>query len=265
MCPTKYQAVIPNWQPAPISVEASTEEVHLWLASIDIAAADVELLHGILTNDERERAARFHFERDRNRFIAGRGLLRILLGGYLRKPPADISFTYNPNGKPFVRGLEDHFDFNLSHSGGLALYAFTLGHRIGVDVECLDRELEVESLASRFFSVQEVAALMALPPHHRRKAFFDCWTRKEAYIKARGEGLSFGLKDFSVSVAPSDPPALLNVSQEPKEAERWRYLPIDAGPSYAAAAAVEGKMNPRTRYWRFRQEILNKNLNGVPA
>lgn len=251
----------PNWLPPPISVEASNEEVHLWLASIDKAAADVELLHGILTNDERERAARFHFERDRNRFIAGRGLLRILLGRYLRMPPADVSFGYGANGKPFVSGLENRFDFNLSHSGGVALYGFTLGHRIGVDVENIDRSLDVESIASRFFSLEEVAALMALPARQRRKAFFACWTRKEAYIKARGEGLSFGLKDFTVSLAPSDPPALLNVRHEPGETDRWRYVPIDAGSSYVAAAAVEGEASPRTRYWQFGEENLTNNVN----
>jgi 4'-phosphopantetheinyl transferase len=257
--------LVSNWQPAPISVEASTEEVHLWLASIDIAAAEVELLHEILANDERERAARFHFERDRNRFIAGRGLLRILLGRYLRKPPADVSFGYGANGKPFVSGLENRFYFNLSHSAGLALYGFTLGHRIGVDVENVDHSLDVESIASRFFSAQEVAVLMALPPGQRRKAFFACWTRKEAYIKARGEGLSFGLTDFSVSVAPSDPPALLNVRREPGETARWRYLPIDAGSSYVAAAAVEAEVSPRTQYWQFRQENLTNNPNRVLA
>ncbi|HEY7219312.1 MAG TPA: 4'-phosphopantetheinyl transferase superfamily protein [Candidatus Binatia bacterium] len=258
--------IISNWLPAPVEpIEASASDVHLWRVPIDVEASYVDCLHRLLSHDEKERASRYHFERDRGRFIAARGVLRILIGRYLSTAPDKLSFEYGPNGKPFLSGFKTDLHFNVSHSHGLALIGFSLGHRIGVDVESVDHSLDVESIASRFFSDQEVSALMALPPDQRRKAFFACWTRKEAYIKARGEGLSFSLKDFSVSVAPSDAPALLNVRQEPGETARWRYLPIDAGSSYAAAAAVESEVSPRTRYWQFRHENLSNNLNCVGA
>jgi len=195
-----------------------------------------------MTDDERERAARYRFERDRARYIVARGTLRAILGRYLGVAPADVRFMYGPHGKPAL-ALEHDTDlsFNLSHAGGAALYAVTRGRRVGVDLEQVLPDNTDLGVAARFFSPREVDMLRALPPQVRHEAFFRCWTRKEAYVKARGDGLSLDLTSFDVSLAPGEPPALLATRPDPREAARWSLHDVDAGPGYAAALAVEGR------------------------
>jgi len=205
-----------------------------------------------LTLDERARARRFRFPRDRDRFIVARGVLRAILGRYLGVDPGRLRFRYSPYGKPALAGpFEDEgIRFNLAHSQGIALYAVSRGREVGIDVEYVRADLADERIAERFFSPREVATLRAVPAEQRREAFFHCWTRKEAYVKARGEGLSLPLDQFDVSLAPGEPAALLSTPGDPPEVTRWSLQALNPGPGYVAALAVEGN-GWRLRCWQW--------------
>jgi len=196
-----------------------------------------------LSVDEQLRAHRFYFRKDRERFVVARGLLRTILGRYLDRAPQNVAFTYNQYGKPSIvsKAGAESIRFNVSHSHGTALYAITRGLEIGVDLELIRDGLEVEQIATSFFSHREVSALCALPAEHRRHAFFLCWTRKEAYIKARGEGLSLPLDQFEVSLIPGEPAALMSTQPESGEAFRWSLQDLSLASGYVAAFAVEGR------------------------
>jgi 4'-phosphopantetheinyl transferase len=216
-------------------------DVHVWRARLDLALEEREALAVSLSVDERERAARFHFERDRNRFQVARGVLRELLGRYLGLPPARIELTRLPGGKPILQDREARLRFNVSHSGGLALLAFAQGRELGVDLEAERSLPEMESLAERNFSPAEVEAWRALAPGERPAAFFRAWTRKEAFLKATGEGLFRSLDSFDVALGPDEPARLLRVGDGPEEAERWHLFHIEATKGVQAALAVEGR------------------------
>jgi 4'-phosphopantetheinyl transferase len=168
--------------------------------------------------------------------------LRAILAKYLNRVPQSVSFTYGPRGKPALaeNWSNDRITFNLSHSEGLALCAVTRAREVGIDIEYTGRRTEVERDAERFFSPSEVHTLRALPSDLRRHAFFLCWTRKEAYIKAKGEGLALPLAQFAVSLTPGEPAALLSTDWDPNEATRWSMQELTPAPDYAAAIAVEG-------------------------
>jgi 4'-phosphopantetheinyl transferase len=195
-----------------------------------------------LAADEQARAERFYFERDREHFIAARGVLRTILGCYLNRVPECLSFCYSSHGKPALAGEPggDAICFNVSHSHGVALYAVTRGREVGIDLERIRFDVAVAEIAERFFSRREVAMLRALPTEVQHQAFFRCWTRKEAYIKARGEGLSLPLDQFDVSLAPGEPAAVLGTQRDPSEASRWSLQELTPAPDYVAALAVEG-------------------------
>jgi 4'-phosphopantetheinyl transferase len=243
-----------RWKSSAEFVEPRRGEVQVWRAFLDVLPSYLESLRPILCATERERAVRFHFERDRSRFIAARAFLRILMGYYLRKTPSAIRFGYGPQGKPFLVGEETgDLRFNVSHSQGLALYAVTLGAEVGVDLEYSRKNMSIEEISRRFFSAQEIAALESLPQDQRQRAFLVCWTRKEAYIKARGEGLSVALDSFSVTMKPDEPPAIM-VHDEPQETSRWSVLEVDPDPQYVAAVAVEDR-NPFLRCLEFPSTV----------
>jgi 4'-phosphopantetheinyl transferase len=216
--------------------------VHVWYAELDQFAGQQGQLLDVLSADERGRAERFHFAKDRAHFIAARGLLRRILSRYLDLPPHQLSFSYSPYGKPALSCENDCHAllFNVSHSHGIALYAITRGREVGVDIEYVRHDMVGESIAERFFSAQEVARLRALPAEAQPLAFFKCWTRKEAFIKAIGEGLSFPLDQFEVSLDAKEPSAIVSVRDDPRETSRWslRALPVRKG--YVAALVVEG-------------------------
>jgi 4'-phosphopantetheinyl transferase len=230
------------WFAAPARLSLSRGAVHVWRVSLDESPSLVALFQNTLDDDERSRAGRFHFRRDRERFVVGRGVLRTLLGRYLDRSPESLSFTYSPHGKPALASEsgDDAICFNLSHSQGTALYAVTRNRELGVDLEFIRCDLETEQIAQRFFSQSEIAALLTLPLTLRKYAFFLCWTRKEAYIKARGEGLSMSLDQFNVSLNPGEPAALLSTKPDPDEALGWSLRNLTPGPAYAAALAVKG-------------------------
>jgi 4'-phosphopantetheinyl transferase len=221
-------------------------EVHVWRTPLEQPADRLEDLRRTLAPDERQRAERFHFDKDRRHFVAGRGLLRTLLGRYLGRDPGSLQFAYNPQGKPMLAGEGGGLRFNLAHSHGLALFAVSRGRELGVDLERIRPEFAGEPVAQRFFSPREVAALRALSGERRHEAFFVCWTRKEAYLKATGKGLSLPLDCFDVSLLPGEPAALLATRHDPTEVGRWSLRALAPAQGYAGALAVEG------RGWRLR-------------
>jgi 4'-phosphopantetheinyl transferase len=229
-----------QWLAAPAICNLRADEVHVWRATLDLPAQSVEQLEPLLSADERERARRFHFERDRRRWVIARGWLRTLLGRYLAAAPETLSFHYGRFGKPQVTNLETALEFNVSHSGEILLIAVTLRRAVGVDVERIRPDLSVIEIAERFFSPAECSALAALPPDVQPDAFFDCWTRKEAYIKARGDCLALPLHQFDVAFLPGEPAELLATRPDAAEASRWRLSDLRVADGYKAALAVEG-------------------------
>jgi 4'-phosphopantetheinyl transferase len=235
-----------RWEPAPIGADLAAGEVHVWGAGLDELGTDGML--SLLSGDERSRADRFHFTRDRQRFVAARGLLRRLLGHYLDRDPCELRFAYGPRCKPSLPGLR----FNVSHSGGLGLLAFSRDHEVGVDIECERSVPEAESIARRYFSVREVAELGGLSETERLRAFFLCWTRKEAFIKATGDGLSQPLDAFDVTLAPGEPARLLRIEGKDDEARRWWLEDLEPAAGFAAALAVERRPE-RIACWRWAE------------
>jgi 4'-phosphopantetheinyl transferase len=229
-----------------------SDEVHVWRAALNLDTPRLTRLERTLSEDEHARAERFHFPQDRQRFVAARGLLRTLLGRYLGGEPGQVLFCYGPQGKPALAGESggETLRFNVSHSGELVLYAVSRGRELGIDIERLRPDFATEQIARRFFSAGEVAALQTLPAGEQRQAFFACWTRKEAYLKARGDGLSLDLKQFEVSLAPGKPAALLSTKHDPQEVLRWSLRDLTPGPGYVAALAVEGH-DWRLRCWQW--------------
>ena len=221
-------------------LKLGADEVHVWLVNLDdYAPDDLKLL---LTDDEVSRASRFHFDKDRNHFIVARAWLRKLLGAYTGLAAGELRFAYAEKGKPSLEGSRrGALSFNLAHSHGLAIYAFSRARDLGVDLEFVREDLGDEKIAERFFSRREIQDLKSLPAELRRQAFFDCWTRKEAYIKARGEGLSMPLDEFDVSLMPGEAAVLLRNHKEPEEVSRWSMKSLEVPEGYVAALVAEGQ------------------------
>ncbi len=228
-----------SWMAPPDLLILEPDQVHIWRVFLDPQPASVQSTESTLSADESERAARFHFDRDRHRFIIAHTALRDILSRYLDSNPKELTFSVNPYGKPEL--LNHELEFNLSHSGDFALVAVTQKHKVGVDVEHIRAEKDLEGIAKRFFSQSEVSEFMALPPEQRDTGFFRCWTRKEAYIKAQGLGLSLPLNSFDVSLTPNEPAILRATRPDSTESARWTLLSLDVASEYAAAIAVEGK------------------------
>jgi 4'-phosphopantetheinyl transferase len=218
-------------------------EVHLWVVSLIISAEESSYFKSILSRDEQERAGRFRKIRDAQRYVAARGSLRSLLGEYLRIEPDRLQFAYDAFGKPRLAGEEPltSIKFSVSHYDDLALFGFARGHKNGVDVERIRPDIDVEDLAARYFSPNEFKKLRALPADQQREAFYSGWTRKEAYLKGRGEGLSFPLDRFEVSLTPGEPAMILKVSGDRNVSRRWMVQHLSPAPEYIGAAAVEGR------------------------
>jgi 4'-phosphopantetheinyl transferase len=237
----------PIWDGLNGSYALPEDEIHVWRTSLDVAASGLAKLRQILSPDERERADRFHFEADRRRCVIGRGYLRLLLGEILDLPANKLQFEYDEFGKPGLiprQGLP--LQFNVSHSGDLILIAITMGRAVGIDVERIRTDLDLDGIAARFFSTNECKALASLAGPARFEAFFRCWTRKEAYLKARGVGLCLPLDQFDVSFLPNEEPQLLATRHDPAEARRWRLQELDLSGDYAAALAAPSSI------WKLR-------------
>jgi 4'-phosphopantetheinyl transferase len=217
----------------------ATDEIHVWYTSLNGPVAG---FHGILSTYERGWADRFHFEKNRNNYIVCHGILRIILGHYLNVAPGLIRFNYGRNNKPSLANGPGRgkLYFNLSHSEGIALYALGMNREIGVDIEYLREVPEMETLFERFFSPRENEVFQILPENRRQKAFFNCWTRKEAFIKAIGEGLSYPLDRFVVSIVPDEPAKLISIDGDAEAAARWSIHDLKPAAGYTAALAVRG-------------------------
>jgi 4'-phosphopantetheinyl transferase len=221
-------------------------EIHVWSIRLDPAPATVERLERLLSPDERERAGRFRFEKHRRQYAVGRGALRTLLAGYLGEQvggrPEAIRFRYGHRGKPFLEPPLDAggLQFNLSNSDELALAGFVIGPEIGVDVEYLKPMPDCEQISERFFSESERQVLRGIPGARKEETFFNCWTRKEAYLKAVGEGLAAPLDSFDVTLAPGDPPRMLSLEGDFERAARWFFHHLLPAERYIGAVAIEG-------------------------
>ncbi len=220
--------------------------VYVWRVQVTDFSACLPALHSLLDKAEQERVHRFIFERHRLAYLVMHGALRILLGHYLGLPPRQVCFAYNPNGKPSldfgrlsISAVPD-FQFNISESSGVGLMAFGLCGELGVDVEAWRPQVDFERLAQRFFAPPESQALLSLPEEQRQAAFFDGWTRKEAYMKARGLGFALPLDDFVVALRPGEAPCLLQTREAGVNVREWHILALQPGEGLAGALAVHG-------------------------
>ena len=230
-------------------------EVHCWSADLDVPPGTSARLYAILAAEERSRSERFRYERDRRRFIVAHGVLRGLLGRYLETQPSEIAYVYNAFGKPDLGGGGgSRLKFNLSHSGDLALIAIAPGSNVGVDLESIQARSDYPEIARCFFSSADLGQLNAYPPERYAEAFLGCWTRKEAYLKARGVGLAVPLDSFSVPTAPgpaSGPVGLDVTANDSEPARRWSFYALQPAPGHIGALAIEGT-GWRLRQWQLR-------------
>lgn len=238
------------WVQSPLPVMLKPDEIHIWRVFVDEWLAAIPDLLKFLSPEEQARAQRFYFERDRNCSIIARGLLRRLLGHYCAIDPAKIVLHYNEFGKPALTATDLPFPlyFNLAHSHASIVYAFTCINRIGIDIEYMRTNIEYEELAQHYFSPAEKLQLQAVPSEQKIRAFFAGWTRKEAYIKARGKGLSIPLDSFDVTLQPDEDPRLLDCREDPLSVGRWSFYALPAYEHYAGALALDGSCE-RLHFW----------------
>ena len=215
--------------------------VQVMVRRLPITREAVRAASPLLSGVERQRAHRFAFDRDRHRFMVARALLRRLLGARLGTRPEAVELEYGPQGKPVLarRLASSGLRFNLSHCDDLAVYAFSPGREIGVDVEAVRPLRDADAIAARFFSASENRTYLSLDSRDRPLGFFHCWTRKEAFIKALGDGLSYPLNRFDVSLAPGEPARLLRLERAPGDERRWRMESFAPAAGFVAAVVTE--------------------------
>lgn len=252
-----------SWLSPPRRLSLGRNEVHIWCAALDQPDLLVGRLWLVLADEEKGRANCFRSPRDRTRFVVGRGMFRRLLGLYLEEDPARLLITYGPSGKPrlgYSYGGRDTLSFNLAHCRSLVIFGVARGREIGVDLEYTGVEMDYERIAECFMSPRELLEFRKMPSSLQREAFFRCWTRKEAYVKARGEGLSLPLDQLTVSLTSGNLPALLDVVGAPTETRRWSLKDFTPFADYAAAMVVEGH-DWHLHYYRVQDEPRNERLN----
>lgn len=253
-----------RWTPPPAVPALEGDEVHVWRVDVGSAYTCQDVLWSFLAGDERQKAADFLFEGDRKRFVVSRGVLRALLGCYLRRHPGSLGFDYGPHGKPLLSGDFGVY-FSTSYSHGLVLLVFARGRDVGLDIERVRADLGLEGITARCFSPRGIATLHSLRNDLREEAFFACWTRKEALAKAEGKGLTLPLCCFEVTLIPGEPAMLLDTKGDPLEPTKWslRELFPDAG--YVAALAIEGN-GLRLSCWQYYKGSVatNESLYGSP-
>lgn len=240
-----------SWLKPPDVLTFIQDEIHVWRASLELTSPQIKMLELLLSADELARAGRFYFQKNRDHFIVARGMLRTILGRYVDKNPEDLRFIYGPNGKPaLTEETGGKFRFNVSHSHGLSLFVVTLKRDAGVDLEYIRSDLSVGDLAEQFLSPRELLAFKAIPEHDRLKAFFTAWTRKEAYLKAQGRGLSGDLKQLEVVPTLGCPSEFREVHGSGQVESHWLLMDLAVLPEYAAALVVEGH-DLQFKFWQW--------------
>ncbi len=243
-----------TWPLAPNETKLDADQVHVWCVRLQMPDAEVTDLKRLLSEDERERAERFRFDYHRRRFIVCRGRQRQILAHYLDSRPERICFRYGAFGKPSLEGpfCERRICFNVTNSGEIALLAVTLDREVGVDVERIREMSDFVGLARRYFAAAECVSLFALPADQQLDAFFRCWTRKEAMLKATGKGLTFPLDRVVVSLAPDEPAEVISFDGEPHAPRHWWLHEVLPADGYIAAIASTGDV-PELRHWTWSE------------
>lgn len=224
---------------------------HVWCAGLEYSDEQLNNFFALLDPEEQARAQRFHFKKDRKHFIASHGILRKLLSAYLTVAPQALNFSYTDFGKPF---LTDHSElqFNLSHSQNVALFAMTLNHSVGVDIENINRECDMDAIAQRYFSAREYSILKNLSGTEKIQTFFNGWARKEAYLKAHGQGLSYSLDKVEVTMRIDEPAKFLAIHDEKENVSEWSLHALAPLANYAAALAVKNH-SEKIELFKFHQ------------
>ncbi len=223
-----------------------TFDLHIWRISLRAQIETFDILATFLSENELLKANKFRFEKDRRGYIISHGATREILAQYLKCQPCNVEYKENSFGKPFLKNSASKIFFNLSHSCDWALLAVSNNRQVGIDIEFIRNDFDESEVAQHFFSRTENEVLLSLPKHLRKKAFFDCWTRKEAFIKANGKGLSFSLKEFSVAFAPAERARLVDLENSNLESGGWEIEALEIASNYSAAVAFESgnsKMN----------------------
>jgi len=240
------------WRPLQVPYALPDDEVHVWRATLPVAAPALPALRAVLLPEERARADRFYFEADRARYTIGRALTRLLIGRCLGVDPRALTFEYSRHDKPMLPGAAP-LQFNVSHSGDIVLLALARSRELGVDVERIRPDFATMEIAERYFSAVECGELATLAGDARRDAFFACWSRKEAYIKARGDGLTLALDSFEVAFLPGATPRLIATRHDPPAVTRWSLRDLDVGPGYRGALVAE-RSDWKLALWEWRGE-----------
>lgn len=238
---TEYMQ-LSEWTAPPSALPSlGAADIHVWRFSLEASPSEEKALAALLSPPEHERAAGIRLETHQKRYIAGHGKLRQVLARYVEHAPEAIEFGRHPRGKPFIVATQNTqgLHFNFSHTADIGLVAVALKRPLGVDVEQHRSDTDMELIARRQFAPGERSRLMSLPTAERRVAFYECWTRKEAYLKAIGDGIAGGLQGFEVSFLAGEAPALLRTKAGPEECKRWVVVPVNAGENLSAACIVE--------------------------
>ena len=230
------------WAEPPADLELDVAYIDVWRSQIDLPESEIEKYAQTLSEQEQERAAKFTFPDKYEEYVVSRGLLRKALGHVLKQAPSGFQFDYTSSKKPYLSRKYNNrpISFNVSHSHGQALVAISVDRNIGIDIEKIRPDVEYEKLAKRFFSEAEHAAIMLLPLGERVAAFFATWTRKEAFVKATGKGIAFGLSEFDVNILPYEPPAMLVTRWNPADVSKWLMANIETYKNYIATLAADG-------------------------
>ena len=236
----------------------SKNNVHVWVTDLNQPSTVTWRLLQTLSSDECQRANRFRIQRDKDHFIVAHGVLRIILSYYLGVRASDVRFCCEPMGKPELeRMFQPEIRFNLSHSHGLCLYAIAREHRVGIDLELVRPLPDMNQIIQSFFSPQENAAFLAMPPARRQEMFFKCWTRKEAYLKGTGEGLCGTLDRVEVLEDPTETGVVVSAVEKMSEKVEWQLQTLRPVEGYIGGLAVEGK-DLRSMSWQYNHFSPNE-------
>lgn len=240
-----------QWNTPPQQIIIPPRDIHVWRINVNDYSNYLANFYKLLSYDEHKRTSQYHFEKDRKNFIIARGILRSIISRYLLITPEEIKFSYNAYGKPYLNPKNNGpLYFNISHSADLILYIFSKNNEVGIDVENIHPIDNFENIAEQFFSPRENIKLKSVPASLRLNSFFKCWTRKEAFIKAIGNGLSYPLHEFDVSLLPNEPATLLKVQRDPYLSSQWSLKALTPYPGYEAAFIFKVPCE-NIKYWQY--------------